>query len=175
MCPSNASRIAAAVLLAMCGCSAAIAEQPKRTIVRDSYLVAPKNFDDLWDSSTLVAKVAVEKSETFGISTTGAPNVFTRYYAHVERVFKGDAEPGATITFAQAGGRLETSDYVVNDGEPRLLLPGHSYVIFAATRGQIHALSLTYNHFGAFEIANARVIPLAGGDVSNEWRNMSES
>ena len=47
--------------------------------------------------------------------------------------------------------------------------------MFVRPLAQIDGLALDYGHFGAFEISEAKVIPVAGGDVGNEWRNMPES
>jgi hypothetical protein len=171
--------LAVSLALSLIGaCTPAVAQPAsKPTVHVDSYLISPKSFEDLWDSSTLVAKVIVQSSKPFGTpSASGYPRVFTRYEARVARVFKGEAKAGDMLEFASAGGVLETSDYVIeNTSHARFLEAGRSYVVFLRPLEQIHGLIMDYNHFGAFEIRESRVIPVGGGSVSEQWRNASES
>lgn len=89
-------------------------------------------------------------------------------------MFKGSRQVGTLIEFLQAGGEVETPDFILKaDGSP-LLTRDHTYVVFLKSLPQFSAPVLNYNNYGVFEIVRSRIVPFAAGPGWNERRDMSE-
>ncbi len=73
--------------------------------------------------------------------------------------------------FLQSGGTVETSEQIIKSSDVKLLEAGREYVVFLKVLPQFSAPILAFNNFGAFEVVESQIFPLAG---NQERRGMSE-
>ena len=134
--------------------------------------VVPDSFTDLWDTSDLVARVRIESSHVRGVGK--APLVVTEHHATVLRVFKGVAERGQALSFAQSAGDLELPDRIIHVTGAGPLAEHFEYVVFLREWPAAGAYILTGDRAGAFRIVHGVVQPQGGGAVAEEHRNLAE-
>jgi hypothetical protein len=110
----------------------------------------------MWSQADLVAKVRISRSEVEAIPGAHTTRIHTVHHAEVLRVLKGTAKAGASVSFVQVAGQLETKEAVIRVADEEPLTAGE-YIIFVRRAPYDTWLHLIGDVDGAYKVVNGLI------------------
>jgi hypothetical protein len=160
-----------ALLVLICWTAPTVGASEKKTIEQELMLVAPDEMPRLWDSSTVVARVVITRSEVRGHENGGPyPDVFSEYDARVLETFRGAT--GKQLHFMHRAGTLETNEVFIHVANAEPLTVGAEYIVFLRHVPILGSFVLAAGQEAAFELSKGFVTPRGRGLIASQHQAM---